>query len=720
MDLIWVIPFSGVVSLGFVAYLGWDILRSETGTPAMQAVGDTVYEGAVAFVRRQYTTIGGLAIVTAVFITVLVAVFERFSETAVVGWQLGIRTGIAFLIGAAASTLSGIIGMYVAVKSNVRTASAAGSGVGAALRMALRGGAVSGFLVVALSLLGVYGMFLLYGGLAAPQHAPFLIVGMGFGASFVALFAQLGGGIYTKAADVGADLVGKVEAGIPEDDPRNAGVVADLVGDNVGDCAGRGADLFESTVAENIGAMILGVTLFTATHRVEWIVFPLVVRACGLIVSIVGVFAATSIPGLQYRSGEEPTRALYRGFAVSAVLAALALYLVVESMLGVTWFVVAGLIGLLTSVVFVLITMYYTEARFSPVQSIVRASVRGTGPNIITGLAVGFENAAAPVLTIALALIGSYYCGAQAAPALHVSAYQGGVYGTAVATMGMLMPAAFILAMDTFGPIVDNAGGIAEMSGAPEDVRRGTDALDAAGNTTKALTKGYAIGSAALAAFLLFSAYLDKVELIRRVLGRPAAEVAASHTVDLGKTTVFVGAMIGTMLVFLFSSLALRAVSKTAEGIIEEVRRQFREIPGLLQGQGRADYARAVDITTRGALRAMIAPGVLAVSVPIIAGVLLGAEAEAALLMVGTISGIVLASVMNNGGGAWDNAKKYIEAHGVRNDQGQLESKGSEAHKAAVVGDTVGDPFKDTAGPSLHVLIKLLSTITLVLAALFI
>jgi K(+)-stimulated pyrophosphate-energized sodium pump len=720
MDLVWVIPFSGVVSLGFVAYLGWDILRSDTGTPAMQAVGDTVYEGAVAFIRRQYTTIAGLAVVTALLITVLVAVFERFSETAVVGWQLGIRTGVAFLIGAAASTLSGIIGMYVAVKSNVRTASAAGSGVGPALRMALRGGAVSGFLVVALSLLGVYGMFLLYGGTTAPQHAPFLIVGMGFGASFVALFAQLGGGIYTKAADVGADLVGKVEAGIPEDDPRNAAVVADLVGDNVGDCAGRGADLFESTVAENIGAMILGVTLFTATHRVEWILFPLVVRACGLVVSIVGVFAATSVPGLKYRSGEEPTRALYRGFAVSAVLAALALYLVVESMLGVTWFVVAGVIGLLTSVVFVLITMYYTEAGFRPVRSIVRASVRGTGPNIITGLAVGFENAAAPVLAIALALVGSYYCGAQAAPALHVSAYQGGVYGTAVATMGMLMPAAFILAMDTFGPIVDNAGGIVEMSGASEDVRRGTDALDAAGNTTKALTKGYAIGSAALAAFLLFSAYLDKVELIRRVLGRPAAEVAASHTVDLGKTTVFVGAMIGTMLVFLFSSLALRAVSQTAERIIEEVRRQFREIPGLLEGRGRADYARAVDITTRGALRAMIAPGVLAVSVPIIAGVLLGAEAEAALLMVGTISGIVLASVMNNGGGAWDNAKKFIEAHGVRNDQGQLEGKGSEAHKAAVVGDTVGDPFKDTAGPSLHVLIKLLSTITLVLAALFI
>ncbi|RME59480.1 MAG: sodium-translocating pyrophosphatase, partial [Caldilineae bacterium] len=351
-----------------------------------------------------------------------------------------------------------------------------------------------------------------------------------------------------------------------------------------------------------------------------------------------------------------------------------------------------------------------------PVRSIAEASLRGTGPNIITGLSVGFENTAAPVLTVAAALLASYFCGAQAAEALQATPYQAGVYGTAVATMGMLMTAAFILAMDTFGPIVDNAGGIVEMSGAPEEIRQGTDALDAAGNTTKALTKGYAIGSAALAAFLLFTAYLDKVELIRRALGRPEAEIAASHTVDLGKVEVFAGAMIGAMLIFLFSSLAIRAVSKTAEEIIAEVRRQFREIPGIMEGTARPDYAQAVDITTRGALRAMVAPGVLAVGVPIAAGVLLRAEAEAALLMVGTITGIILATVMNNGGGAWDNAKKMIEAVGVNDDNGDPQGKGSEAHKASVVGDTVGDPFKDTAGPSLHVLIKLLSTITLVLA----
>ena len=720
MRLIWTVPASGILALLFIAYLAWDVLRRETGTPEMKAVADAIYEGAVAFIRRQYTTIGVLAVLTALLITVLVALFEHFSETGIVGWELGIRTGVAFLVGAAASALSGIIGMYVAVKSNARTANAAQEGVGPALNVALRGGAVSGFLVIALSLIGVYTMFLLYGGMDAPQNAPFLIVGMGFGASFVALFAQLGGGIYTKAADVGADLVGKVEAGIPEDDPRNAGVVADLVGDNVGDCAGRGADLFESTVAENIGAMILGVALYAATQEIAWIFFPLVVRAFGLVASMIGVIGTTSVPGLRYREGEEPTNALYRGYGLAAILAVIFLYYVVDTMLGDIWFFWAGFIGLVTSIAFVLITMYYTEARFRPVRTIVQASLRGTGPNIITGLAVAFENPAAPVVIVGLALLSSFYCGTRTAEALNVSTYQGGIYGTAVATMGMLMTAAFVLAMDTFGPIVDNAGGIVEMSGAPAEIRAGTDALDSAGNTTKALTKGYAIGSAALAAFLLFSAYLDKVALIKEVLGRPAEEVAAAHTVDLGKVEVFVGAMVGVALVFLFSSLAIRAVGKTAERIIEEVRRQFREMPGIMEGTVKPDYARAVDITARGALRAMIAPGLLAVGVPIITGILLRAEAEAALLMVGTIGGIVLATVMNNGGGAWDNAKKFIESHGVVDEQGQVHGKGSEAHKASVVGDTVGDPLKDTAGPSLHVLIKLLSTITLVLAPLFI
>lgn len=724
---LWVIPISGILGVLFVAYLIRNVLSRDEGTQAMKAVADTIYEGAIAFIRRQYATIAALAIVVAVIIAVLVSQ-EQITETPVRGFQLGLLTGVAFLVGAAASALSGIIGMYVAVRSNVRVASAARSGVAQALNVALRGGAVSGFLVVGLSLIGVAAMFWLYDGLNHPEIAPFLIVGMGFGASFVALFAQLGGGIYTKAADVGADLVGKVEAGIPEDDPRNAAVVADLVGDNVGDCAGRGADLFESTVAENIGAMILGVAIWAVTKNPVFIFFPLIIRSFGLIISIIGVVATTSIPGVQYKKGEEPTNALYRGFAVAIVLCAIVLAIVTYQLLGSIWFVLAGFLGLLNSVAFVLITMYYTEGRFRPVKDIVQASLRGTGPNIITGFAVGLENTAAPVISVGIALIGAYWCGTQAALQLGLEPYIAGVYATAVATMGMLMTAAFILAMDTFGPIVDNAGGIVEMSGAPEDVRHGTDALDAAGNTTKALTKGYAIGSAALAAFLLFSAYLDKVALVKQVTAGVSATSAEgvrifqeSHIINLGRVEVFVGAMIGAMLIFLFSSLAIRAVGATAEKIIEETRRQFREDPGIMAGTSKPDYARAVDITARGALRTMILPGVLAVGAPILVGVLLRWEAEAGLLMVGTISGIILATVLNNSGGAWDNAKKWIESEGVLNPvTGQLEKKRSEAHKASVVGDTVGDPFKDTAGPSIHVLIKLLATITLVLAPLFI
>jgi K(+)-stimulated pyrophosphate-energized sodium pump len=722
----WVVPISGLLALAFVVYLAYDVLRRDTGTKEMQEVAATIHEGAVAFITRQYGTIAALALVTAVLIGVLVGRFEKFSETGVVGARLGLMTAIAFLVGAAASALSGIIGMYVAVKSNARCASAARRGVGQALAVALRGGAVSGFLVVALSLIGVYVMFLVYGSFTKPEHAPYLIVGMGFGASFVALFAQLGGGIYTKAADVGSDLVGKVEAGIPEDDPRNAGVIADLVGDNVGDCAGRGADLFESTVAENIGAMILGVAIYANTKNPAWIFFPLVVRAFGLIASIVGVWATTVAPGLKLKEGEEPMNPMFRGFALTVVLAAVALYFVTHDLLKSTYFFYAGGVGLLTSVAFFLITMYYTEARWRPVKTIAQASLRGAGPNIITGLAVGFENTAAPVVTVGAALIASFWLGRQAAPDPS-QAYIYGVFGTAVATMGMLMPAAFILAMDTFGPIVDNAGGICEMAGAPAEIRKGTDALDAAGNTTKALTKGYAIGSAALAAFLLFSAYLDKVTKVRQVAADVGADSAegkaiweAAHRVDLGKVEVFVGAMLGAALIFLFSSFAIRAVSKVAEQIIEEVRRQFREIPGIMEKTAKPDYARAVDITARGALRAMVLPGLLAVCAPIIVGIILKAEAEAAFLMVGTISGIVLATVMNNGGGAWDNAKKFIESGTFHDEKGNVQAKGSPAHKAAVVGDTVGDPFKDTAGPSVHVLIKLLSTITLVLASLFI
>jgi K(+)-stimulated pyrophosphate-energized sodium pump len=512
------------------------------------------------------------------------------------------------------------------------------------------------------------------------------IVGFGFGASFVALFAQLGGGIYTKAADVGADLVGKVEAGIPEDDARNPAVIADLVGDNVGDCAGRGADLFESTAAENIGAMILGIALFPV-FGIAGIIFPLVARAFGLIASIIGIFSVKA------KENEDPMKALNRGYYLTTILATLGLFGATYYLLHAHWvyLFLAGVVGIVTSQIFVHLTQYYTEYKYRPVRDIAEASQTGPATNIITGFAVGLESATLPVIVISAAIAGSYYLGKL------TGIDGGGLYGTAVATMGMLATAAYILAMDNFGPITDNAGGIIEMSGAPEETRKKTDMLDAVGNTTKALTKGYAVGSAALAAFLLFSAYLQEAHLT---------------AVDLSKPLVFIGGLLGAMLVFWFSALAIKAVGKAAYYIINDVRAQFKENPGIMAGTSKPDYGRCVDIATRGALKQMILPGVVAVIVPTAVGFILGPEAVGATLMVGTIAGVILALVLNTGGGAWDNAKKYIET-------GVLGGKGSDAHKAAVVGDTVGDPFKDTAGPSLHVLIKLLSTLTLVLAPMF-
>jgi K(+)-stimulated pyrophosphate-energized sodium pump len=573
----------------------------------------------------------------------------------------------------------------------------------------------------------VWGIFVLYGGFTNPEIAPFLIVGFGFGASFVALFAQLGGGIYTKAADVGSDLVGKVEAGIPEDDPRNAGVVADLVGDNVGDCAGRGADLFESTAAENIGAMILGVGVFFIAEAAgwpnpeAWIFFPLVVRAFGLLATIVAIFFVRG------RETDDPMSMLNRGYWVTTLLSVVALAFVTNVMMdtaGTTgefgipawvWFFFAGVVGLATSVVFVYITQYYTSGAWRPVREIAEASKTGPATNIISGTAVGFETTAVTAITIGIALFVSHWLGSQAGLVNAAGHDVGGIFGTAVATMGMLMTTAYILAMDTFGPITDNAGGIAEFSKAEGGAREITDRLDAVGNTTKALTKGYAIASASLAAFLLFSAYIDKVNLIFSRQGRPPMEA-----VNLADVSVFIAALMGAMLVYFFSSLAIRAVGTTAQSIIVEVRRQFREMPGIMDYSQRPDYARVVDITTAAALRQMILPGMVAVATPILVGLLLGHEAVAGLLMVGTIAGVLLATVLNNGGGAWDNAKKYIESGHLTDDGGEVIGKKTPAHAAAVVGDTVGDPFKDTAGPSLHVLVKLLATITLVLAPLFI
>jgi K(+)-stimulated pyrophosphate-energized sodium pump len=723
-----IIPIAGIVAVLFAVYLARDVLSRDTGTKEMEDVAGTIYEGAVAFIRRQYTTIGLLAIVGTFVIGAVITIFEGqdVADTSVFGFDLGWRTGIAFLVGALCSMASGIIGMFISVKANVRTAAAARRSLVEAVQVAMRGGAVSGFLVVALSLLGVYLIFVAFGGYANPAEAPYLIVGFGFGASFVALFAQLGGGIYTKAADVGSDLVGKVEKGIPEDDPRNAGVVADLVGDNVGDCAGRGADLFESTAAENIGAMILGVGVFLIAQAAgwpnpeAWIFFPLVVRAFGLLSTIVAMFF------IRGREDENPMNILNRGYWVTTILSVIALAFTTNVMMQTignspsglpvwVWFFGAGVVGLATSVAFVYITQYYTAGTFRPVREIAEASRTGPATNIISGTAVGFETTFVTAITIGIALWVSHWLGSQAGLTNAAGHDVGGIFGTAVATMGMLMTTAYILAMDTFGPITDNAGGIAEFSRAEAGAREITDRLDAVGNTTKALTKGYAIASASLAAFLLFSAYIDKVNLIQTRRGEPILE-----SVNLADVSVFIAGLIGAMLVYFFSSLAIRAVGTTAQSIIVEVRRQFREMPGIMDYTQRPDYARVVDITTRAALREMIAPGLVAVATPIIVGLLLGAEAVAGLLMVGTIAGVLLATVLNNGGGAWDNAKKYIESGNLKDADGNVIGKGSDAHAAAVVGDTVGDPFKDTAGPSLHVLVKLLATITLVLAPLFI
>lgn len=720
-----------ILGLLFAVYLMRNVLNRDTGTDAMRVISDAIKSGAEAFLRRQNRTIGYLAIALAALIYILYAFIRAHNEHDPASAQnLALWTTISFLLGAACSVAAGYMGMWVAIRSNIRTASAAMKSMNGALQTALRGGAVSGFFVVALSLLGVAGLFTIVNAVGVTQDVtkiPLLIVGYGFGASFVALFAQLGGGIFTKAADVGADLVGKVEAGIPEDDPRNPAVIADLVGDNVGDCAGRGADLFESTAAENIGAMILAAGLYLANKDVFTgqnlpllgvLLFPLVARAFGIIASIIGIMSVRT------NEKEDPMHALNRGYYITAIIAMIGFFIASRWLLGEQYyfnFFLCGVVGVLTSVAFVYITQYYTEYRYRPVRSIAEASQTGPATNIITGVAIGMESTGFPILVIAAAIISAYLLGA------HSGLQHAGLFGTAVATMGMLGPAAFILAMDTFGPITDNAGGIVEMSQQPEEIRKKTDRLDSVGNTTKALTKGYAVGSAALAAFLLFGAYIDEVRNYMPEF---------QPIINLNKPEVFVGAMLGAVLVYIFSSLAIKAVGKAAFSIINNVREQFRNNPGIMAGTSKPDYGQCVDIATKAALQKMVVPGLLVVGMTVGVGVVFkwlyyasgqaiaatsasgvgpatGAEVVGGFLMVGTITGILMALFLNNGGGAWDNAKKYIET-------GAYGGKKSDPHKASVVGDTVGDPFKDTAGPSLHVLIKLLSTLTLVLAPLFI
>ena len=718
VDLALVIPIAGVAALAVAGYLARYVLRQDAGSDKMREIGDAIRQGARAFMRRQYSTIAIIAVILAIVFALTIALQSPSARTPD-PVRLGLETALAFGLGAALSAISGYIGMHISIRANQRCAAAAQSSYNAALKTALRGGAVSGLAIVTMSLLGVSLIYYLYGW-GAPATQPdqmrvvLSMVGFGFGASLAALFAQLGGGIYTKAADVGADLVGKVEKGIPEDDPRNPAVIADLVGDNVGDCAGRGADLFESTAAENIGAMILGAALFPY-FGLSGILFPLVARAFGLIASIVGIFVVST------REEEAPMSALNRGYGVTTVLAAIFFGAAAFVMLqpnpfprdgsgnllpfasNLTWvyYFGCGLVGIITALLFIYITQYYTEARFRPVKEIVKAAETGPGTDVIAGFSVGLEATALPAIAMMGAILISFFLGQSS------GVQNGGLYGTAIATMGMLSTCAYILAMDTFGPIADNAAGIVEMAGISGTVRKQMDKLDAAGNTTKALTKGYAVGSAALAAFLLFSAYLEAAGIV---------------SVDMAKPEVFVGGIAGVALVFLFSAFAIRAVGRAAWSIIKDVRAQFQEKPGIMAGTEKPDYGRSVDIVTKSALREMVVPGLLAVLTPIAVGFIFkyvaitpglkAGEPLGATLMVGTIAGVILALVLNTGGGAWDNAKKYIESLPA--------GKGTEQHKAAVVGDTVGDPFKDSAGPSLHILVKLLSTITLVLAPLLI
>ncbi len=738
--LLGIILIISAFGLVWAWYLARWVLKRDTGSQAMQAISNAIKEGAEAFLRRQNRTIILLAVLFAIILFIGYGFIRSHHDFDPVGssLELALWITLSFIFGALCSVFAGYVGMWVSIRSNIRTATAALSSLNDALRIAMRGGAVSGLLVVAMSLLGVGGLYALVSGFSQvePTKIPLLIVGYGFGASFVALFAQLGGGIYTKAADVGADLVGKVEAGIPEDDPRNPAVIADLVGDNVGDCAGRGADLFESTAAENIGAMILGASLAAASEKmglafsagvIGVMMFPLIARAFGIIASIIGIMSVK----MDKEEKMDPMQALNRGYYVAVVLAMIAFGLASYWLLDspnapdAWWhFFLCGILGVLTSVAFVYITQYYTEYRYEPVKRIADASKTGPATNIIAGVGVAFECVWMPTLVMGAALLGSYYLGDSS------GLPHAGLFGTAVATMGMLATAAYILAMDTFGPITDNAGGIVEMSQQPEDVRKKTDRLDAVGNTTKALTKGYAVGSAALAAFLLFQAYMDEVAQYAGV---------RMESVNLANPVVFVGGFFGAALVFLFSAMAIKAVGKAAQAIIEEVRRQYAKLPRVndiiqFPADFKPDYGSCVDIVTKSALRKMVAPGLLVVLTPVGVGLafrafitesnkLISAEAVAGLLMVGTIVGILTALFLNNGGGAWDNAKKFIES-GAHGGKYITDSSGKKAknptHGAAVVGDTVGDPFKDTAGPSLHVLIKLLSTITLVLAPLFI